>query len=132
MTPFEVIMFREDDETLWAVIKILRCERSRHGCKGNFQGDLCVSFFPTFPNRPAMKSIRPILHLGFLALGAFFAATHRPLEAATYWGIALAFDPFDDAQPWKERPIWQRAWLLVHLALTAAAFGLGMGWNDAA
>ena len=128
MTPFEVIMFREDDETLWAVIKIFRCKRSRHGCKGNFQGGLRVSI----PQPSPMKSIRPMLYLGFLLLGLFFAVTRRPLEAATNWGIALAFDPFDDAQPWKERPIWQRAWLLVHLALTAAAFGLGMGWNDAA
>ena len=49
-----------------------------------------------------------------------------------FFGIALAFDPFDQAQPWKERPVWQKVWLLVHLALVAALLGYEIGFNDAA
>lgn len=36
-------------------------------------------------------------------------------------GIALAFDPFEPDRHWKERPWWQKAWLLVHVAVV---FGL--------
>lgn len=36
-------------------------------------------------------------------------------------GIALAFDPFDQSVSWKERPLYQRAWLIVHLVLLAMA-----------
>ena len=49
-----------------------------------------------------------------------------------FFGIALAFDPFDQAQSWKERPVWQKVWLLVHLALVAALLGYEIGFNDAA
>jgi hypothetical protein len=51
-------------------------------------------------------------------------------EAAIHLGIALAFDPFDQAITWKERPIWQSAWLVVHLTLCAGAFGFEIGMND--
>lgn len=50
--------------------------------------------------------------------------------AATFLGIALVADPFDQSQPWGERPLWQRAWLILHLGLTAAAFGYWMGLMD--
>jgi len=37
-------------------------------------------------------------------------------------GIALAFDPFDQEQAWKERPNWQKAVLIIHLAVVVALF----------
>ncbi|MGB5029345.1 MAG: hypothetical protein WBO38_12635 [Chitinophagaceae bacterium] len=33
-------------------------------------------------------------------------------------GIALLFDPFNPSVKWQQRPIYQKVWLLVHLALT--------------
>lgn len=39
-------------------------------------------------------------------------------------GIALAFDPFDQNQPFNERPTWQKVWLVVHLVLVFTFFGL--------
>lgn len=33
-------------------------------------------------------------------------------------GIALVFDPFDPSVKWQQRPMYQKVWLLVHLALT--------------
>lgn len=48
----------------------------------------------------------------------------------TLLGIALAFDPFDQTITWKARPIWQRAWLVVHLAICAGLFGMEIGLGD--
>ena len=31
--------------------------------------------------------------------------------------IGLAFDPFDAQVNWKNRPLWKRAWPVVHLGL---------------
>jgi hypothetical protein len=42
----------------------------------------------------------------------------------------LVFDPFDPQQTWKERPVWKKTWLIVHLAIVAALFGLGVGIGD--
>jgi hypothetical protein len=44
--------------------------------------------------------------------------------------FALVADPFDQRVTWKERPLWQRAWLVVHLAVAAAAFGWSVGLGD--
>jgi hypothetical protein len=71
------------------------------------------------------------LYLGFLLLGIYQAAANKNyMEAASQMGIALAFDPFDTEQPWPNRPTWQKATLIVHLALVAALFGLALGLND--
>ena len=71
------------------------------------------------------------LYGGFVLFGLYMILFRRQFsDAATYFGIALAFDPFDQAQPWKERPLWQKAWLIVHLAIVAALFGYEIGFND--
>ncbi len=71
------------------------------------------------------------LYIGFLLLGAYQAMGNRDyIQAATSLGIGLAFDPFDQEQKWGDRPVWQRAVLIVHLALAAALLGLGMGLGD--
>jgi hypothetical protein len=51
-------------------------------------------------------------------------------EAAMMLGIALAFDPFDTNQPWNERPMWQKAWLILHLGICAACLGFEIGKGD--
>ncbi|MEY3984243.1 MAG: hypothetical protein RL160_1802 [Bacteroidota bacterium] len=71
------------------------------------------------------------LYIGFLLLGAYQALWNRDYnQAAASFGIGLAFDPFDQEQKWGDRPVWQRAVLIVHLALAAALLGLGMGLAD--
>jgi hypothetical protein len=52
------------------------------------------------------------------------------VESASALGVGLVFDPFDPQQTWKERPVWKKTWLIVHLAIVAALFGLGVGLND--
>lgn len=48
------------------------------------------------------------------------------IGGASSLGIALIFDPFNQCTPWNERPKWQRAWLLIHLALAGAVLGFGI------
>jgi hypothetical protein len=52
------------------------------------------------------------------------------MQAAATLGIGVAFDPFNPEQKWNDRPTWQKAVLIIHLALVAAMFGLGIGLND--
>lgn len=40
--------------------------------------------------------------------------------AFTNLGVALLFDPFDTNVKWQHRPFYQKAWLLVHVALMLA------------
>jgi hypothetical protein len=71
------------------------------------------------------------LYVGFLALGLYQALLNRDyIQAASSMGIGLAFDPFDTEQKWTDRPTWQKSVLIIHLALVAAMFGLGVGLND--
>jgi hypothetical protein len=76
-------------------------------------------------------SFNKFLYIGFVLLGTFQAFFSKEyLQAASSFGIALAFDPFDQEQQWNDRPTWQKAVLVVHLALAAALLGYGIGWND--
>jgi hypothetical protein len=71
------------------------------------------------------------LYVGFLALGLYQALMNKDyIQAASSMGIGLAFDPFDTEQKWTDRPTWQKAVMIIHLALVAAMFGLGVGLND--
>lgn len=80
-----------------------------------------------------MKSnqiIQRFLYGGFTALGIYKIVTGHFGDAAMYFGIAIAFDPFDQSITWKERPFWQRAWLVVHLAICAGSLGMEIGLGD--
>ena len=71
------------------------------------------------------------LYIGFLMLGFYQAVIKKDyMEAVASLGIALAFDPFDTEQKWNDRPIWQKAVLIIHLVLVAGLFGFGIGLND--
>lgn len=71
------------------------------------------------------------LYLGFLLIGFYQAFLNNDyMSAASYHGIALAFDPFDTEQKWNDRPTWQKIVLVIHLALVAGMFGFGIGIND--
>lgn len=80
-----------------------------------------------------MKSnqiIQRFLYGGFTALGIYKIVTGHFGDAAMYFGIAIAFDPLDQTITWKERPVWQRAWLVVHLAICAGSLGMEIGLGD--
>jgi hypothetical protein len=68
------------------------------------------------------------IYLGFLILGSYQAIFNNDyVQAASSFGIGLAFDPFDPEQKWNDRPKWQKAVLLIHLGITTALFGYCLG-----
>jgi hypothetical protein len=76
-------------------------------------------------------SFNKYLYIGFVVMGFVQLLTNHALtEAATQFGIALAFDPFDQSQPWKDRPTWQKVVLFIHLAVVACLFGYEVGGSD--
>ena len=79
-----------------------------------------------------MKSpFNKFLYIGFLLLGLFQAFfSNDYMQATASLGIALAFDPFNPEQKWNDRPTWQKAVLIIHLALVAGLFGYAIGLND--
>ena len=75
-------------------------------------------------------SFNKFLYIGFLLIGlyqVFFSTDY--LQTASSLGIALAFDPFNPDQKWKERPFWQKAVIIINIAFVAVMFGLGIGIN---
>lgn len=64
------------------------------------------------------------LHGGFVLFGLYYAVFSKNFtDAGMMLGIALAFDPFNQQQPFNERPTWQKVWLIVHLVLVFIFFG---------
>ena len=45
-------------------------------------------------------------------------------DAAANLGIALIFDPFNPQQTWKDRPLYQRVWMIVHVVVVLIMFVL--------
>ena len=75
-------------------------------------------------------SFNKFLYIGFLALGIYQALIPKDyMQSAASMGIGLAFDPFTTEQKWNDRPVWQKAVLIVNLALVAMMFGFGIGLN---
>lgn len=77
------------------------------------------------------KSFSKYLYIFFILFSIYdLVVMHSAGEAATRLGIALVFDPFDESQPWKERPTWQKAVLIIHLAAVAGLFGYMIGTSS--
>jgi H+/Cl- antiporter ClcA len=74
------------------------------------------------------SSINKFIYIGFVLFGIYeLTFRHSVGDAATFMGIALAFDPFNQTQPWKQRPTWQKVVLIIHLAVVAGLFGYMVG-----
>ena len=71
------------------------------------------------------------LYIGFVILGIYQAIANKDyIQAASSLGIGMAFDPFNPEQKWNDRPIWQKATLIIHLGLCAAFLGYEIGFAD--
>jgi len=59
------------------------------------------------------------IHVAFVLYGlSLVFGSNNANQALIYFGLALAFDPFDVKQPWKERPNWQKSILIAELVFT--------------
>ncbi|WP_297334472.1 hypothetical protein [Flavobacterium sp.] len=56
------------------------------------------------------------LHIAFILFGCYkLIFSEEKEDALIYFGIAPAFDPFDTKQAWNEKPVWQKAILLLEV-----------------
>jgi hypothetical protein len=63
-----------------------------------------------------------LAYILFILLGLYQLIGHKDyLSAASSFGIALIFDPFNKDQKWGEKPVWQKSILILQLGLS---FGL--------
>lgn len=61
------------------------------------------------------------LYIGFLLIGGIYLLQKDISQTLIFFGIALAFDPFNPEQKWNNRPNWQKMVLITHLSIV---FGL--------
>jgi hypothetical protein len=55
-------------------------------------------------------------YTAFVILALYFLVFSKDIsQALANLGIALVFDPFNPKKSFPERPIYQRAWLIIHL-----------------
>jgi hypothetical protein len=61
------------------------------------------------------------LYIEFVILGGVYLFQKDIGQTLIFFGIALAFDPFNVEQKWNDRPNWQKIILITHLSIV---FGL--------
>ena len=85
----------------------------------------------TNPTKPVPQSFNRAAYVVFVLAGIYFLLFSQDAsQGPLFLSLALVFDPFDVAQPWKARPTYQKIWLIVHLILSFASlawllFGTG-------
>lgn len=70
---------------------------------------------------PEAINLNKPAYIVFVLVGIVFLLVKDFSQAVIFWGLALVFDPFNINLPFDKRPMYQKAWLFVHLAIT---FGL--------
>ncbi len=59
-----------------------------------------------------------LVYFAFIITGILnIALKHNVSDAVIYFGLALAFDPFDQEVKWADRNVYQKLLLSLHLAL---------------
>lgn len=73
--------------------------------------------------RDFSRGFNKILYGGFILLGLYFLVFSKDFsQGVINIAIALAFDPFDQKQPFRERPLYQKIWLFAHVAMALGLF----------
>ena len=73
-----------------------------------------------------MSKFSKYIYLGFVLVGIFYLIQKFIGSALIYLGIALAFDPFNPEETWKDRPTWKKFVLVIHLAIVFGLMGIEM------
>lgn len=70
---------------------------------------------------PAYNNYNRLVYFAFIITGIVYAVfKHNISDAIIYFGLALAFDPFDQNIKWADRNIYQKFLLGLHLFLVLA------------
>jgi hypothetical protein len=69
---------------------------------------------------------RTVYGLFVLSAIVFLILTKDYAMACSQLGIALVFDPFNPKQKWNDRPLYQKAWLIVHLIIVFSLLVVGI------
>lgn len=69
---------------------------------------------------PKFSPFNRYAYIAYMVLVIFLFIKGDYEWAFTNLGIALVFDPFDPTVKWQQRPMYQKVWLLVQVALTFA------------
>jgi len=70
--------------------------------------------------KPVAKNWNKPAYIIFVITGLYFSITKDFSQATIFWGLALVFDPFNIETPFHKRPLYQKAWLFIHVAFTFA------------
>jgi hypothetical protein len=63
------------------------------------------------------------LYIAFTILGVLYLIFGSDkVHAVSQLGIALIFDPFNQNQPFSQRPLYQKVWLFVHVGVVLGGF----------
>jgi hypothetical protein len=73
---------------------------------------------------PFAGNFNKYAYVVFTVTGIVFLLMKDYSQSAIFTGLALVFDPFNTAVSFDKRPLWQRAWLVVHLLAALAVFAL--------
>jgi len=71
---------------------------------------------------PAAINLNKPAYIVFVLVGIVFLILKDFSQAVIFWGLALVFDPFDIKLAFDKRPLYQKVWLIVHLAVTLSLF----------
>jgi hypothetical protein len=72
----------------------------------------------------AVRNINKPAYIIFVLAGIYFLIIKDFSQAAIFWGISLAFDPFNTAIPFQKRSFYQQALLIIHLAIAFTVIAL--------
>jgi hypothetical protein len=86
------------------------------------------------------KRIQSIFYIIMTSLAAFqYISNGDMMQCLANLGIAFIFDPFDSKIAWKDRKVWQKSVLIIHVGLVIVLFfaanmpdifrGISDGWN---
>lgn len=54
----------------------------------------------------------------FILLALYYLIVNKSIsDFLIQFGIALVFDPFNPSVAWKDRPLYQRVWLILHVSI---------------
>lgn len=80
---------------------------------------------------PQAKNFNKPAYVVFVLAAIFFMVRKDISQAVIFWSLALVFDPFDINQSFNKRPLYQRIWLMVHVAISFVLIGLEIArWGN--